>query len=83
MHVHVSAIVAAYVEPILQHSCIQGFERTIRMVSGAFTVLTCLPALQLPWRNGWFYSLTKQAEQEGKADPFPFHTKLLRETGSV
>lgn len=39
--------------------------------------------LQVPWRNGWFLDLSKQAEQEGKADPSPTHTTWLKEVGAV
>lgn len=39
--------------------------------------------VQFPWRNGYFYGLTQQAEKDGKPDPCPYHTQLLKETGSV
>ena len=39
--------------------------------------------LQFPWRNGWFYGLTQEAEKQGQPDPCPFHTQLLKETGAI
>ncbi|XP_059641292.1 uncharacterized protein LOC132283370 [Cornus florida] len=34
---------------------------------------------EFKWRNGWFYSLSEKASQEGKPDPCPLHTAWLRE----
>jgi hypothetical protein len=38
---------------------------------------------EFPWRNGWFYSLTQKAEKNGKPDPCPMHTALLKESGAI
>lgn len=38
---------------------------------------------EVPWRNGWFYDLSLQAKQEGKADPSPTHSAWLKEVGAV
>ncbi|GFR42479.1 hypothetical protein Agub_g3389 [Astrephomene gubernaculifera] len=38
---------------------------------------------EFPWRNGWFYGLTARALAEGRPDPCPHHTALLREVGAV
>eukprot|EP00775_Hariotina_reticulata_P010117 gene10117-10275_t len=38
---------------------------------------------EFEWRNGWFYGLTQQALAEGRPDPFPMHTALLKELGVV
>ncbi|KAJ0984253.1 hypothetical protein J5N97_002609 [Dioscorea zingiberensis] len=34
---------------------------------------------EFKWRNGWFYSLTEKAIAEGKPDPCPLHSALLKE----
>jgi hypothetical protein len=38
---------------------------------------------EFEWRNGYFYGLTQQAAAEGREDPCPLHTALLREVGAV
>ena len=38
---------------------------------------------EFKWRNGWFDSHTKAAQAEGKADPYPTHTKWLAELGAI
>lgn len=38
---------------------------------------------EFEWRNGYFYGLTQQAAAEGRPDPCPLHTALLREVGAV
>lgn len=38
---------------------------------------------EFPWRNGWFYDLTLQAQKQGNPDPCPMHTGLLKETGAI
>ena len=59
------------------------------MLSALLPILALLNAvfdiycLQVPWRNGWFYDLSLQAEQEGKPDPSPTHTAWLRESGAL
>ena len=42
-----------------------------------------LPPLQFPWRNGWFYDISKRAVAAGKADPLPLHTSLLKDVGAA
>lgn len=34
---------------------------------------------QFPWRNGWFWSISKRELDAGRPDPFPYHTQLLKE----
>ena len=36
---------------------------------------------EFEWRNGWFWGLSKKSE--GSGDPFPKHSRLLREVGAV
>ena len=38
---------------------------------------------EFPWRNGYFYNLSKQAIGQGSGDPCPFHTALLEEVGAI
>lgn len=38
---------------------------------------------EFEWRNGWFYGLGKAAAAEGRPDPCPLHTTLLKEVGVV
>lgn len=38
---------------------------------------------EFEWRNGWFYGLSKKAEEEGKPDPCPMHTALLKAVGAI
>lgn len=38
---------------------------------------------EFEWRNGWFYGLTQAAAKEGKPDPCPLHTALLKEVGAI
>jgi hypothetical protein len=38
---------------------------------------------EFDWRNGYFYGLTQKALAEGRADPCPLHTALLKEVGAV
>jgi hypothetical protein len=38
---------------------------------------------EFEWRNGYFYGLTQQAVAEGRADPCPLHTALLRDVKSI
>ena len=38
---------------------------------------------EFEWRNGYFYGLSTAALAEGKPDPCPTHTKLLKEVGVV
>lgn len=38
---------------------------------------------EFQWRNGYFYSLTQRALADGKPDPCPKHTALLKEVGAV
>jgi len=38
---------------------------------------------EFEWRNGWFYDITKKAQDAGKPDPFPTHTAWLTELGVV
>ena len=36
---------------------------------------------EFEWRNGWFWELSKKSE--GGEDPFPTHSRLLKEVGAV
>lgn len=38
---------------------------------------------EFPWRNGYFYNLSKQAIDQDSDDPCPFHTSLLKEVGAI
>ena len=38
---------------------------------------------EFPWRNGYFYGLSEKAIADGKADPFPTHTALLKNIGAI
>lgn len=38
---------------------------------------------EFKWRNGWFYSISKQALDNGKTDPCPLHTSWLKEVGAI
>lgn len=38
---------------------------------------------EFPWRNGYFYSLSEKAMAEGKPDPFPTHTSLLKNIDAI
>ncbi|KAK9084555.1 hypothetical protein Syun_031571 [Stephania yunnanensis] len=38
---------------------------------------------EFKWRNGWFYSLSQKALEEGKPDPCPLHTAWLKELNIV
>lgn len=38
---------------------------------------------EFEWRNGYFYGLTQKAVSEGRPDPCPMHTALLKEVGAV
>lgn len=38
---------------------------------------------EFEWRNGWFYSLSHKALEQGKPDPMPKHTSLLKELKHV
>lgn len=38
---------------------------------------------EFEWRNGYFYGLTQKAQGEGRADPCPMHTALLREVKAI
>lgn len=38
---------------------------------------------EFEWRNGWFYTITQKALQEGKPDPLPLHTAGLAQLGVV
>jgi hypothetical protein len=38
---------------------------------------------ELEWRNGWFYGISQAAAAQGKPDPFPQHTALLRAVKAV
>merc|ERR1711988_151807 len=34
---------------------------------------------EIEWRNGYFLDLSKKMQEEGIEDPFPYHSKLMRE----
>lgn len=34
---------------------------------------------EFSWRNGFFWDISEKARKEGKEDPCPLHTKLLRQ----
>jgi len=34
---------------------------------------------EFPWRNGWFWGLSQAALAEGRPDPCPQHTALLKQ----
>lgn len=38
---------------------------------------------EFPWRNGWFWEASQKAAAEGRPDPTPLHSALLREVGAV
>jgi hypothetical protein len=38
---------------------------------------------EFEWRNGWFWGASEHAAAEGRADPTPLHTALLKEVGVV
>ena len=38
---------------------------------------------EFPWRNGYFYGLSEKAIADGKSDPFPTHTALLKNIGAI
>ncbi len=38
---------------------------------------------EFEWRNGYFWGLSVAAEKEGRADPCPRHSALLKEVGAV
>lgn len=38
---------------------------------------------EFEWRNGYFYGLSQKAAAEGRPDPCPLHTALLKEVGAV
>lgn len=38
---------------------------------------------EFEWRNGWFYGISQKAVSEGQEDPFPLHSKLLRQVGAA
>jgi len=38
---------------------------------------------EFPWRNGWFYSITQREVGDGRPDPFPQHTQLLKEVKAI
>ena len=40
---------------------------------------------EFEWRNGWFWGLSEKAAREsgGEEDPFPTHSRLLKEVGAV
>jgi hypothetical protein len=38
---------------------------------------------EFEWRNGYFYNLTQQALQQGRPDPCPKHTALLKEVKAI
>jgi len=38
---------------------------------------------EFEWRNGFFWDLSKQAMDGGRADPCPIHTRLLQQVGAV
>ncbi len=38
---------------------------------------------EFEWRNGYFYKISQQAMAQGKPDPFPRHTALLRAVKAV
>jgi hypothetical protein len=38
---------------------------------------------EFEWRNGYFWGLTQAALAEGRPDPCPLHTSLLKEVGAV
>lgn len=38
---------------------------------------------EFEWRNGYFHGLSQKAAAEGRPDPCPLHTALLREVGAV
>ena len=38
---------------------------------------------EFPWRNGYFYELSKKELDSGNADPCPTHTAMLKEVGAI
>ena len=34
---------------------------------------------EIEWRNGYFLDLSKKMQEEGKEDPFPYHSQLMKE----
>lgn len=38
---------------------------------------------EFPWRNGWFYEISKKSIEAGSSDPMPYHTSLLKELNVV
>lgn len=38
---------------------------------------------EFEWRNGYFWGLSQSAAAEGRPDPCPMHTALLKEVGAV
>lgn len=38
---------------------------------------------EFEWRNGWFWSLSEEKKGRGEEDPFPTHSRLLKEVGAV
>eukprot|EP00898_Chlorokybus_atmophyticus_P008109 jgi/Chlat1/829/Chrsp104S01172 len=38
---------------------------------------------EFPWRNGYFYNISKKALDDGKPDPMPKHTEALWNAGAI
>lgn len=38
---------------------------------------------EFEWRNGWFWGLSQRAAEGEEEDPFPTHSRLLKEVGAV
>ncbi|GAX84199.1 hypothetical protein CEUSTIGMA_g11622.t1 [Chlamydomonas eustigma] len=38
---------------------------------------------EFPWRNGWFYNISKKQAGQGLPDPMPTHSRLLEEVKAV
>ena len=38
---------------------------------------------EFEWRNGWFWGLSEKKRGNGEEDPFPTHSRLLKEVGAV
>ena len=38
---------------------------------------------EFEWRNGVFHDMSVAAMKEGREDPFPTHTRMLKEVGAI